>query len=123
MDRPSDRRARIRVLILVVVLILALGALGAGMSTRSAPGDEWDRLVALGDRLAAGLEAAPPASAGQPATARTAYLLAFHEAQDREDVARMLLVAERLARLGEATLAAHVRDATRFVARAARRAP
>jgi hypothetical protein len=52
-----------------------------------------------------------------------AYLLAFHDAQDREDVARMLLVADRLARLGEAALAAHVREAARFVARTAGQDP
>lgn len=119
----SDRRVRVRVLLLILLLILALSALGARMGARPPVADEWDRLVALGDRLAAESSGPPRVPPGQPDTARKAYLLAFHEAQDREDVTRVLLVAGRLERLGEAALAAHVREAARFVARAARRAP
>jgi hypothetical protein len=49
--------------------------------------------------------------AGQPLTARKAYLLAFHEAQDAGDVEHMLAVADRLDAVGEADLARHVRRA------------
>jgi hypothetical protein len=48
---------------------------------------------------------------------RTAWLLAFHEAQDATDVARMLLAAERLDRLGEPDLARHARRVAAEVAR------
>jgi hypothetical protein len=47
---------------------------------------------------------------------RAAYLLAFHEAQDALDVPRMLLAAERLERLGETAIAAHLRLVTRRAA-------
>ena len=100
-------------------LILALGALSARLGALQPVLEEWDRLVTLGDRLAAEPPGPGPVPREQPDTARKAYLLAFHEAQDHEDVARMLLVAERLERLGEAALAAHVREATQAAVRAA----
>jgi hypothetical protein len=117
MNHGSDQRVRVRVLVFVV--ILALSALGSRLGVRSAPPDEWERLVALGDRFATEPGSPLPARPGQPTTARMAYLLAFHEAQDREDLARILLAAERLERIGETALAAHVREAARFAARAA----
>jgi hypothetical protein len=46
-----------------------------------------------------------------------AWLLAFHDAQDAGDVARMLLAAERLDRLGEPALASHPRGVAVEVAR------
>ena len=52
-----------------------------------------------------------PPSAGQPLTARKAYLLAFHQAQDAGDIEHMLAVADRLDAVGEADLATHVRRA------------
>ena len=42
---------------------------------------------------------------------RTAYLLAFHEAQDAGDLEHVLAVADRLDAAGHADLAAHVRRA------------
>jgi hypothetical protein len=44
-------------------------------------------------------------------TARQAYLLAFHEAQDAADLEHVLAVADRLEASGELDLAAHVRRA------------
>jgi hypothetical protein len=84
---------------------LALAALGM-VAVRSPEDsrDRWTGFLAAGDRLAAG--GAPPASG---LSARSAYLLAFHEAQDAADVGRMLAAAERLDRIGESALAAHVR--------------
>jgi hypothetical protein len=119
MHERSDQRVRVRVLVLVALLVLAVSALGPRLGVRSAPPDEWQRLVALGDRFATEPGSSLPARPGQPTTARMAYLLAFHEAQDREDLARIFLAAERLERIGETALAAHVREAARFVARTA----
>ena len=48
--------------------------------------------------------------------ARTACLLAFHEAQDARDVPRMLIADDRLARVGERDLAAYGRQVARVVA-------
>jgi len=87
-------------------------------------------LLALSVALFAAVASAPaarppdavPTAAGL--TPRTAWLLAFHEAQDAGDVARMLLTAQRLERLGEHDLARHVRHVAREFAReAARSAP
>ncbi|MGH7318010.1 MAG: hypothetical protein ACRELA_00050 [Candidatus Rokuibacteriota bacterium] len=77
---------------------------GLGQSWRP---DEWTRLIEIGDGLLAsgGSEARDRADLAP----RTVYLLAFHHAQDAADVARMLLVADRLDRLGETDLAQHVR--------------
>lgn len=66
-------------------------------------------LVRTGDELAAGQLTASPG--GPPLTTRTAYLLAFHEAQDAADVEHVLAVADRLDAVGEPDLAAHVRHA------------
>ena len=44
-------------------------------------------------------------------TARTAYLLAFHDAQDAEDLPRMVTAIERLEGAGEAELGATLRRA------------
>jgi hypothetical protein len=46
-------------------------------------------------------------------TARQAYLLAFHEAQDAADPEHVLAVADRLDAIGETALASHVRRAAR----------
>ncbi len=103
--------------------LASLAAVGAGSTfpgPRPGPPEEaWARLVATGDALAAG--AAPSLAAGAPPSARTAYLLAFHAAQDTGDLYRMLAAAERLHRVGEEALALHVRRAARHVAREAGR--
>jgi hypothetical protein len=66
-------------------------------------------LVQAGDELAAGQLAATVG--GQSLTARKAYLLAFHQAQDVEDLEHVLFVADRLDAAREPELAAHVRRA------------
>jgi len=96
-------RPRARVLFLAATLLLGVGLLCLGVTGTSARAPDE-----------------PPPAGLAP---RTAALLAFHEAQDAADVARMLLVAERLARLGEPDLAAHVRHAAREVAYEAASAP
>jgi hypothetical protein len=50
-------------------------------------------------------------------TARKAYLLAFHQAQDQEDVEHMLAVADRLDAAGESDLATYVRHAVDILLR------
>ena len=93
------------------VLTVAIGlTLAAGTPRGRGPApDTWRALVETGDELAAGQLTAT--LAGQPLTARKAYLLAFHEAQDAGDVEHVLAVADRLESVGEPDLAAHVRQA------------
>ena len=69
--------------------------------------DEWARLIDAGDALSTG--GAPVARDGVLLTARTAYLLAFHHAQDAADASRMLTAVERLEAVGEHDLAHHAR--------------
>lgn len=76
--------------------------------------DEWQRLIESGDALAAGRRTPVVGPAGL--SARAAYLLAFHNAQDAADVRRMLAAADRLARLGERDLAHWARHVSRQVA-------
>jgi hypothetical protein len=88
-----------RLLLLVATLLVGVGTLwlaGYGSTAVRITPDE------------------PPPPAGL--APRTAALLAFHEAQDAADVPRMLLAAERLERLGEPALGAHVRHVARAVA-------
>jgi hypothetical protein len=68
-----------------------------------------------------GPAASPPPVPDAESSPRIAALLAFHAAQDAGDIVRMLLAATRLERLGEAELAAHVRQAVRAVAEDAAR--
>jgi hypothetical protein len=96
---------------MTVALTVAIGlVLAAGASRRTGQAAEtWTTLLGTGDELAMGRITAT--LAGQPLTARKAYLLAFHQAQDAEDVEHMLAVADRLDAVGEADLARHVRRA------------
>ena len=71
--------------------------------------DVWTALVEAADR--GGPVDLPRGGTGPPVTARQAYLLAFHEAQDQADVEHVLAVADRLEAAGELDLAAHVRRA------------
>lgn len=119
MPEPASRScervcARSRWLTLLGVALL--GAIGVGATLWPAPRDEWVTLIEAGDALAAG-GSVPPGPAGL--TPRSAYLLAFHHAQDARDVPRMLAAADRLERLGEHSLAAHVRHVADTVAGAA----
>lgn len=94
---------------LALTVAIAL-VLAAGASRRTGgPAETWATLLGTGDELALGRLTAT--LGGQPLTARKAYLLAFHEAQDAGDVEHMLAVADRLDAVGEADLAAHVRRA------------
>ncbi len=96
----------------IAVTLVALLSLGvASLAPRA---DEWTALVATGDRLAA-TGGTVTTEAGE-LSARAAYLLAFHHAQDALDVERMLVAAERLDRLGEQDLARHARRVAREVA-------
>jgi hypothetical protein len=105
------RRGLVAVVILVagtglwLIAMLAPFALGGG----PAP-DRWRALIEVGDAAASG-QVVPDGL-----SARAAYLLAFHEAQDALDVPRMLLAAERLERLGETAIAAHLKIVTRKAA-------
>ena len=97
--------------VLVAWLVLAaLFAIGPAASRRSGPSDEWATLIETGDALAAvGGRASLPVAGRDGLTARSAYLLAFHHAQDAMSVERALVAAARLERLGEHALAAHAR--------------
>jgi hypothetical protein len=112
----APRRSRVPAPLVLWPLVLLAATVGLGAALWG-EADEWERLVALGDRLAAAQSTA--VLGGHPVTARAAYLLAFHHAQDREDAGRMLLAGDRLERLGERTLAAHVRQAVRALPPAA----
>ena len=101
--------------VLGVVGVGLLVLVAWGRAAVAPPADGWRTLVETGDRLAATGGTVP--SVAGPLTARAAYLLAFHHAQDALDVPRMLEAAGRLDRLGEADLARHVRQVAGEVAR------
>ena len=112
--RASGDQLRGWVRVLAGALIV-LGALWvAGARTAIAPADDgtdgWTTFVEIGDALAAGAE---PPSLHTGLSARAAYLLAFHHAQDAADLGRILIAAARLERLGEHELAQHARRAAR----------
>ena len=104
-------RVRRKAWFVVTALAAVIGlGLAAGTTRRDSRAEEvWTVLVDTGDELAAGQLTAT--LAGQPLTARKAYLLAFHQAQDAGDLEHMLFVAGRLEAVGEPELAAHVRRA------------
>ena len=92
-----------------LTVIIGMGvAAGAPRRERTKP-ETWTVLVQTGDRLAAGDLSAT--LNGHSLTARQAYLLAFHSAQDAGDLEHVLAVAERLDAAHEPQLAAHVRRA------------
>jgi hypothetical protein len=111
---PSGRARRPgrRSLVWLALVALTLG-LALALWLHRGAGDDARRLLAAGDRVAAGGRAELH---GRPLTARAAYLLAFHAAQDRQDVAGMRRAADRLAVLGEAGLALSLRLAAEAVA-------
>jgi len=115
-----------RTLCVTLLALVSLGAVGlsaglwvdAGGLGSTPPGplavlrqlvwqDEWTRLIEAGDALSASGDGATTRGGLTP---RTAYLLAFHEAQDAGHVGRMLVAAERLARIGEPELAENARQ-------------
>ena len=71
--------------------------------------DSWTRLVEAADQ--GGAVKLPRGHTGTRLTARQAYLLAFHEAQDAADPEHVLAVADRLDAIGEGALAGHIRRA------------
>jgi hypothetical protein len=94
---------------LTVAIGLTLAACASRRHGQTA--ETWQALVEAGDGLVAGRPASPTLG-GHPLTARKAYLLAFHQAQDTGDVEHVLTVADRLDAAGEPELAAHVRQAS-----------
>jgi hypothetical protein len=97
--------------LITVSLTVAIGLVLAAGASRP-PGraaETWTALFGAGDALATSQLTAT--LGGQPLTARKAYLLAFHQAQDAGDVEHMLAVADRLDAVGDQDLAAHVRRA------------
>jgi len=88
---------------------VAAGTSGGGRDEA----DAWTALVAVGDR--GGTFDRPSTKGGLRLTARQAYLLAFHRAQDTADPEHVLAVADRLDGIGEAVLASHVRWAARVL--------
>ena len=112
-EQVRQRTGRIRpeVVLLVALAALCLAAVGTLRLSSPAP-DEWERLVEIGDTLArvgGTMDAGPTGPRGL--TARTAYLLAFHHAQDASNVPRMVETVERLEGAGEVELAATLRRA------------
>ena len=109
-QRPTFTPRRSTWLVVAAVMGLIGLGLAAGAPHRGTRTEEvWTALVETGDELAAGRVTAT--LAGQPLTARKAYLLAFHQAQEAADLEHMLFVADRLDSAREAELAAHVRRA------------
>lgn len=88
---------------------IGIGIASAGPRLEDPTPEVWSTLIRTGDELAAGHRSTT--LAGQPLTARKAYLLAFHEAQDVADLEHMLFVADRLDAAGDHEMAAHVRRA------------
>jgi hypothetical protein len=91
-------------------------ALGAALASGTRGGardvaDAWTTLIEAADQ---GDAAAPLRSRrGARLTARQAYLLAFHEAQDAADPEHVLAVGDRLDAIGDGALAGYVRRAAR----------
>ena len=91
-------------------------ACGAGVAAGTWGGardaaDAWTTLVEAADQ--GGAVELPRSRGGTRLTARQAYLLAFHEAQDAADPEHVLAVADRLDAIGGGALASHVRRAAR----------
>lgn len=74
--------------------------------------DLWTALVQAADQGGGAVDL-PRGRGGTRLTARQAYLLAFHEAQDAADPEHVLTVADRLDAIGEGALASRVRRAAR----------
>jgi hypothetical protein len=89
--------------------VLGIGFNGGSPWREDRVPEVWTVLVQTGDELAS--DPHSPRLAAQPLTARKAYLLAFHQAQDVSDLEHMLFVADRLDAAGELEIAAHVRRA------------
>jgi len=107
----SRRRVRRWLLVLsgAVACSVALAAGPSGGARDTA--DAWTALV---EAAARGGPVDLPRGLGRThLTARQAYLLAFHEAQDAADPEHALAVADRLDAIDEAALASHVRRAAR----------
>jgi hypothetical protein len=96
--------------------LTALSVVTCGVAVAAGPwggardvADTWTTLVEAADQ--GGAVDLPRGRGGPRLTARQAYLLAFHEAQDAADPEHVLAVADRLDAIGEGALASHVRRA------------
>lgn len=107
-------RARRSLTTLSVALACGVAVVAGTWGGARDQGDAWTALVEAGDRDGATV-ASPPAGGGPRLTARQAYLLAFHQAQDAADPEHVLAVADRLDGIGEDALASHVRRAARIL--------
>src|SRR5262249_49624277 len=108
MPSLPSRRRRLAAMVALTGL-LAVVAVGTGRPAE----DKWTRLIRTADTLARLGDATDAWSRGAAGrAARTAYLLAFHAAQDAMRGDRMAVVAQRLDGLGERELARHVRRAS-----------
>ena len=97
--------------LVAAALTVAIGLMLVGGAARRTDrtAEAWTTLLGTGDELATGRLTAT--RGGRTLTARQAYLLAFHQAQDAGDVEHVLAVADRLDAVGESDLAARVRRA------------
>ena len=114
-----DRTEGILSFLALLLAVTLLGSLAVGGDTTLSR-DDWKHFVGVGDTFAR-KGGTTEVSCGWPAghprlAARTAYLLAFQDAQDSRDVAGILTAADRLASAGEPQLAAHARRVARIVA-------
>ena len=110
-DFTSPRHPRALAVLALVPLLGVLALAGVDARGRAAE-DDWTRFVRIGDTLAkvgGTMEASPRAPRGL--TARAAYLLAFHAAQDTMRAERMATATARLDAIGERELARHLRRA------------
>ena len=114
-DSTSRRHPRSLARLAFALLALAplLGFLAlVGVDARERAADDWTRFIRIGDTLArvgGTMEAGPRGP--RALTARAAYLLAFHAAQDTMRADRMATAAARLDAIGEGELARHLRRA------------
>jgi hypothetical protein len=110
----SGVRARRSVTALSVALACGVAVMAGTWGGARDQDDAWTRLVEAGDWDGAAVDS-PLAGGGPRLSARQAYLLAFHQAQDAADPEHVLAVADRLEGIGEGALASHVRRAARIL--------
>ena len=111
-DFTSQKPPRVLAVLALVPLLGVLALAGVDARGRAAE-DDWTRFVRIGDTLTkvgGTMDASPRGPRGL--TARTAYLLAFHAAQDTMRADRMATAVARLDAIGERDLARHLRRAS-----------
>ena len=107
----SRRRGRTWLIALSGTVACAVALLAGTSGGGRDMADAWTALVEAAD--GGGAVDLPHGGGRGRLTARQAYLLAFHEAQDAADPEHVLAVADRLDAIGEGALASHVRRAAR----------